>query len=188
MKEVLLIVVILIIALALLGIIYLMLNFFSKQNAKQFQFLAEEQALLREKMMMENTAKAKKVSVPLKFQAYERMILFLERINPPNLITRFMKSRQTVATLQSGLLATVREEFEHNMSQQLYVTNGSWELVKAAKEDVMRLINTTSGNFDSTADAGDFAKEIITKGFNEKANPIDKAIDSLKNDIRNNFL
>ena len=186
MSDALLIILVIVSYMAILLMVYLLMNSFAKNNAKQFKFLAEEQSLLRDKIEYESSAQAKKVSIPLKFQAYERMILFLERINPPNLITRTMKSKTTIASLQSILLATVREEYEHNMSQQLYVSNTSWDLVKTAKEDVMRLINTTAGKFDSTSEASDFAKEIITKGFTDK-NPIDIAIKSLKSDIRKNF-
>ncbi len=187
MSTVLMILTVIIPGIAMLVVVYILMNSYTKQNARQFEYLAEEQSILREKMNTETKSQSKKVSIPLIFQAYERMILFLERINPPNLITRTLKTKMTVSSLQSILLATVREEYEHNMSQQLYVSNASWDLVKAAKEDVMRLINTTAGNFDSTDDASAFAKEIITGGFSGKVNPIEKAIESLKNDIRKNF-
>ena len=85
------------------------------------------------------------------------------------------------------LLATIRDEYEHNMSQQLYISNNTWELVKTAKEDVVRLINSTAAKFNPDDDAGKFAQDIITDGFNSSNNPIDKALISLKEDVRENF-
>ena len=173
--------------IAILIVVYIMMREFTKQNSKQFDFLKEEQQLLKAKIESERKINAGKISIPLRFQAYERMLLFLERINPPNLITRVMKPKINVGTLHSSLLATIRDEYEHNMSQQLYISDTAWELVKASKEDVVRLVNSTAAKFTSEDDASEFAKEIITNGFNSKNNPIDKALVALKEDIRENF-
>ena len=173
--------------IAILIVVYIMMREFTKQNSKQFDFLKDEQQLLKAKMEMERKVNAGSTSTPLLFQAYERMSLFLERINPPNLLTRVMKPKSNVGTLHSSLLATIRDEYEHNMSQQLYISDTAWELVKAAKEDVVRLVNSAAANFTSDDDASKFAQEIITNGFNNKNNPIDKALNALKKDIRENF-
>jgi len=173
--------------IAILIVVYIMMREFTKQNSKQFDFLKDEQQLLKAKMEMERKVNAGKTSMPLKFQAYERMALFLERINPPNLLNRVMKPKIKVGTLHSSLLATIRDEYEHNMSQQLYISDTAWELVKTAKEDVVRLVNSTAAKFTSEDDAGEFAQEIITNGFNTKNNPIDNALVALKEDIRENF-
>lgn len=173
--------------IAVLIVVYVMMRAFIKQNSKQFDFLKNEQQLLREKMGNERKANTEKISVPLKFQAYERMALFLERVNPPNLLTRITKPKINVGKLHSLLLATIRDEYEHNMSQQLYISDTAWELVKAAKEDVVRLINSAAAKFNSDDDGGNFAREIITNGFKNKTNPIEKALDALKEDIRENF-
>ena len=120
-------------------------------------------------------------------QAYERISLFLHKINPTNLLARVMKSKMRVGLLHSTLLATIRDEYEHNMSQQLYISNRSWELVKAAKEDVVRLVNSSAAKFNSDDDSNLFAQDIITNGFNNLNSPIDKALVGLKEDIRENF-
>lgn len=173
--------------IVILIVVYIMMREFTRQNSKQFDFLKDEQQLLKMKMENERKANSGKTSIPLKFQAYERMALFLERINPPNLLTRVIKPKIKVGTLHSSLLATIRDEYEHNMSQQLYISDNAWELVKTAKEDVVRLVNSTAANFTSDEDASKFAQEIITNGFNNKNNPIEKALNALKEDIRENF-
>lgn len=174
-------------AIVILVVVYIMMREFTKQNAKQLNLLKDEQDL--QKIKIKNQAKSEnaKVSIPLKFQAYERMALFLERINPTNLITRVFTAKMKAGTLHTSLLATIREEYEHNMSQQLYISDESWELVKNAKEEVVRIINATAAGHDSDEDANSFAQEIITSGFSGKDSPIDKALLQLKEDLRQNF-
>lgn len=173
--------------IAILIVVYVMMREFTRQNSKQFDYLKEEQLLLKAKMENDRKSNNSKTSMSLKFQAYERMSLFLERINPPNLITRLLKPKANVKVLHSLLLTTIRDEYEHNMSQQLYISDTAWELVKTAKEDVVRLVNSAATKFNPGDDANKFAQEIITNGFNTKTNPIDAALNALKKDIRDNF-
>ncbi|NQU33886.1 MAG: hypothetical protein HQ521_11670 [Bacteroidetes bacterium] len=173
--------------IAILIVVYIMMKDFTKQNTKQLDYLRNEQHVQIMKMELEKKSNSEKISIPLKFQAYERMALFLERINPTNLLTRVMNPKMRVSTLHSSLLATIREEYEHNMSQQLYISDNSWGLVKTAKEEVVRLINSSAAKFNSEDNANVFAQEIITNGFNNNNNPIEKALKGLKEDIRENF-
>ena len=173
--------------IAILIVVYIMMKDFTKQNTKQLDYLKNEQHVQIMKMELEKKSNSEKISIPLKFQAYERMALFLERINPTNLLTRVMNPKMRVSTLHTSLLATIREEYEHNMSQQLYISDNSWGLVKTAKEEVVRLINSSASKFNSEENANVFAQEIITNGFNRNNNPIEKALKGLKEDIRENF-
>ncbi len=174
-------------SIVILVVVYIMMREFTKQNSKQLNLMRDEQDLQKIKLKNQTKSDNAKISIPLKFQAYERMALFLERINPTNLITRVYISKMRVSTLHTSLLSTIRDEYEHNMSQQLYLSDESWEFVKSAKEDVVRLINATASGHKSDDDASGFAQEIITNGFNSKDNPIDKALLSLKEDLRINF-
>ncbi len=173
--------------IVVLLVVYVMLRAFTKQNSKQLDYMRNEQQLIKLRIDAQGKSNTEKISMPLKFQAYERMSMFLERINPSNLLTRVIKPNIRVGTLHSLLLATIRDEYEHNMSQQLYLSDTAWELVKAGKEDVVRLINSSAAKFNSDDDASKFAQAIITKGFGDNGNPLDKALMALKEDIRNNF-
>lgn len=167
--------------------VYLMLRYFSRQNEKQFDFLKANQDLTRLKLENERKKDREKVIIPLRLQAYERLVLFLERINPPNLLTREMQAGMTVGLLHSAVLNAIRVEYEHNMSQQLYVTEQSWEHVKTAKEKVVQLVNTLSSNFDNEDNAMKLANEILTAGFDNKIDPIEKAMNAIKTEIRQNY-
>ena len=116
-------------------------------------------------------------------QAFERMALFLERINPPNLITRNISAGQKAPDFQKLLLRIIREEYEHNMSQQIFLSSTSWELIKAAKEEVSGLINANMSADMTEKTAGVYAQEILARGFSGKKDPIEKAMQSLKGEL-----
>ena len=79
--------------------------------------------------------------LPLKMQAYERAILFLERIDPNNLVMRVFKNGMSSKTLHGELIKTIRDEYTHNMSQQIYISIKSWKELKEAKEETVQCIN-----------------------------------------------
>lgn len=79
--------------------------------------------------------------LPTRLQAYERLTLFMERIKPGSLVLRVHKSNMTSRMLQTELTATIREEFEHNITQQIYVSDRAWQKVRQAKEETIRIIN-----------------------------------------------
>lgn len=174
-------------SVVILAVVYIMMREFTKQNSKQINFLQKEQDLQRLKLSAEHQNNKSKISIPLKFQAYERMILFLERLNPENLIPRIINHNMTVGVLHSKLLAVIREEYEHNMSQQLYVSEKTWHLIVTAKEETIKLINTSSSGHKSDEKASVFAQEIISES-SAKNNSINNAIAALKADIRDNFV
>ena len=66
---------------------------------------------------------------PLQIQAYERIILFLERIDPSNMLIRTHKSGMTIESLHMALLKIIREEYTHNMSQQVFIDPNSWQIL-----------------------------------------------------------
>ena len=72
--------------------------------------------------------------LPIRLQAYERICLFLERITPNNLIIRLNQANFTAREFQQVLLSEIRQEYNHNVTQQVYVSDEAWELVASAKE------------------------------------------------------
>jgi len=102
-----------------------------------------------------------KIITPLKLQAFERLSLFLERINPESLISRVYVSTMTVDRFHQALLATVRAEFEHNLSQQIYISEKTWQAVKNSKESVVQIINTAASTLDNDAQGIELSKKIV---------------------------
>lgn len=92
----------------------------------------------------ETNHKNREIIVPLRLQAYERICLYLERITPENLILRIAGQCNTALELQQRALMEIREEFNHNLAQQIYISPATWEAVINARDEVITLINQSA--------------------------------------------
>jgi len=101
------------------------------------------------------------VTLRLRLQAYERLVLFVERIHPRQLIPRVYESGMTVAELQAVLLYTIRSEFEHNLSQQLYVSKQVWDTVRGVKEQELNMIGSIARQLDPNAPGKELHSRVI---------------------------
>ena len=126
-----------------------------------------------------------KITVPLRIQAYERLVLLLERISPDSLLLRVQTPQMTAGLLHQELLITIRAEFEHNLSQQIYVSQASWTAVKLAKDNLVRLINEEASKVAAVAPATALSEAILTTYVNQQNNPIQTALALLKKDAEN---
>jgi hypothetical protein len=126
----------------------------------------------------------KKIILPLQLQACERIVLFLERISPGNLIMRINNPGMTALQLQAAMTRVVRDEFEYNLSQQLYISSRAWELVRNAKEETIRLINSASMKVPENAPSADMIRILLDLVLAERKSAIDAAVDAVKNEIR----
>lgn len=128
----------------------------------------------------EQNKENQKITVPLKLQAYERIILFLERISPESMLLRIQQPKMNVAQMQKALLLTIRAEYEHNLSQQIYVSNDAWELVKATKENLIKLVNLASGNLRPDDSAMELSKRLVDVFASLEQSPIQASINKIK--------
>lgn len=176
-------------SLVLVFLVYLMMKEFMRYNRQHMDFLRQEQELTRMKMQQDSKTGQMKTVLNSKLQAYERMTLFVERINPPNLIPRVLTPGVSASLLIAKLQQTIREEFEHNLSQQIYISDHTWELIKAAKENILQVINQASNRAEGDkANAADLAQRILISGFEKDSDPVEKALASLKKDVRELFV
>lgn len=104
---------------------------------------------------------SQRITLPLRLQAYERIVLFLERIQPSNLVLRIQKSEMSSKDLQLALVKTIREEFEYNLSQQVYMSPTAWEMIKNAREESIALINRASTQLGQEEGSADLVKAIF---------------------------
>jgi len=128
-----------------------------------------------------------KVILPLRLQAYERFVLFLERIHPSNLVMRLNSPDLTAYQLQSLLVRTIREEFEYNLSQQLYVSQHAWELIRNAKEETIAMINQASANVGEQTHSSDLVKGIFDIAVSKGKLPLDLALEEIKKELQKLF-
>ena len=126
-------------------------------------------------------------TTPLRLQAYERLILLMERLNPQELVMRYVSHAGTVADLQLLLLSAVRSETEHNFSQQLYVSNEAWTQVTAARNAVNTLINQAAAALSPEVPAITLSRKIIELSAMLNPLPTTAAIKILKAEARSMF-
>lgn len=131
----------------------------------------------------ERRVKTNETLLPIKLQAYERLTLFLERIHPHQLILRNSKPGLNTIQFQSLLIKSIRDEFDHNLSQQLYVSEKAWSKVHHAKEECIKQINYASSKLNSEAKSTELGSLIIQQYSQLSPSPIQDAIKQLKLDI-----
>jgi len=126
--------------------------------------------------------------LPLKLQAYERLVVYLERINPNTLVVRVNRNGMNAQQLHMELIKTIKTEYEHNLSQQIYVGHGSWELVKTAKEELIKLINISSTKVAYDAPSNELAMMILNIAANlDKKLPNEVALEYVKKEVSQIF-
>ncbi len=136
----------------------------------------------QKKRVLELKFQSKNITTPVRLQAYERMALFLERIEPNQLLFRVNNPELTAAQMQAVLLSTIRSEYEHNMSQQIYISPEVWESIKRAKENVVNAINIAAGKLPPEAMAIDLDSAIFQ--ITAEESPIAAAMKNLKKEIQ----
>lgn len=119
--------------------------------------------------------------LPLRLQAYERMTLLMERINPSQLLVRVHPTGKNKIDYQNYLIAQIEQEFEHNLTQQIYVSEKCWSIVLTAKNATIQVIRLTAQKED-VADADVLRERILTDSF-DKISPTTTAMSFIKDEV-----
>ncbi len=125
--------------------------------------------------------------LPIRLQAYERISLFLERISIEKLLIRETEQLATVRTLHQKLVSSIRTEYDHNISQQIYVSDEAWKVVQMAKENGIKLINTAAQSLNPEDPALELSKTILTLQMQATASPTQIALQIVKAEVRKLF-
>lgn len=120
-------------------------------------------------------------TLPIRLQAYERMTLFLERITPSKLLIRVKPNSSDKESYESLLIANIEQEFEHNLSQQIYMSDQCWNIIAAAKNATIQLIRKAS--LLEKTNTADKLREVILTEMMEKLAPSDAALSYIKNEV-----
>ena len=166
--------------LIILFISYFMMRNFTESIQSFFQ---GELKMRREDMKAANNT----VVAPMRIQAYERMTLFLERISPDNLVLRLHQPDMNATTFHGELIRAIRAEFEHNLSQQIFLSIGAWKMITTARDETAKLINLTAESLHNTATGLEFGQAIINNASKMKRTPTDVAAEYLKKEFAENF-
>lgn len=167
----------------LIGMVVRLVVFFSGAFSLLWYYLRETRKVAPVAANNED----QKVILPLRLQACERFVLYLERIHPSNLLMRLNSPDITAMQLQSLLVRTIREEFEYNLSQQLYISGNAWELVKNAKEETISMINQAAAKVGDEAHSSALVKEVLEMSISKNNLPVDQALGEIKKELQKMF-
>lgn len=145
--------------------------------------LVSQRYILRENRRVEGVANAvenRKITVPIRLQAYERLALLLERISPEALLLRTDAGQNSAKQFEAILLEAIRAEWNHNLSQQIYVSLDMWNLVKNAKGNVSKLITLCGEKTHPDAPAGELSKTILAALLEMQTHPTTQALNALR--------
>jgi hypothetical protein len=155
------------------GALYFVMNrFLETEHRKQLMLLRKDN----------NT-----VTTPLRLQAYERLVLFLERTSMDKLVLRVNKPGMSANLLKAELLRTIQQEFDHNLTQQLYVSNTSWDTVKKVADESLKVVKLAATQMKPNSTAMDLAQKIFEIMTKLEKSPSQIAILILKKEIRQLF-
>ncbi len=161
-------------ALIVFIVVYVMLrNFTKEENARRRYLLAKE---------------SQKTTLPIRLNAYERMVLFLERISPDSLLVRLQDDTLTALQYHASLLIDIRAEYEHNVAQQVYVSDEAWSVIRNAKENIVQLINACAAKVPPEVPSAQLANVILATYNQSEDSPTQLAISFVKNEIKKYFV
>jgi len=156
-----------------LGAVYVVLrNFFANEEKKRFFDLKVNN---------------QKISLPIRLQAYERLCLLLERLSINNLIARVRRPGMSAADLQATLVNEIRAEYDHNLSQQIYVSHEAWQNVINAKEAITRQIHVCFSSLPAGASGVELSKLLFENSMSEDMESTHKALLYLKEEAQKLF-
>ena len=141
--------------------------------------IRNDQDKRKQELILQNS----RTVTPIKLQAYERVVLFLERISLESLLVRVSSSDMTASQLHTTLLNTIRNEFEHNLSQQIYMSQQAWEVVRNARSNMIKLINSEAEKMPANSSSMAFSKQLLEKVMELDKEPTRAAIDYIKGEI-----
>ncbi|EIA07566.1 hypothetical protein [Flavobacterium frigoris] len=120
-------------------------------------------------------------SLPLRLQAYERMTLFMERINPSQLLVRITPLSDDKNDYRNFVIAQIEQEFEHNLTQQIYISDECWSIIVTAKNATIQIVRLAAKN-EKVTDANSL-RETILSDLLEKPSPSSAALAFIKNEV-----
>ncbi len=156
------------------GIVVSLANwmFWKKYNAHAFRL-----------KMLEKKHAASKDLLPMRLQAYERLILFVERIDPVNMVVRLHEQDLSATEFEYRLVSEIRAEYQHNCTQQLYVSDVAWSVTKQLKDNTVALIRNAGVGLPAGAGARELGNVLLGHIASLEENPYQLALKTIKNEL-----
>lgn len=133
----------------------------------------------RQTRQMELRQNSQNTAIPLRLQAYERLSLFCERISIPNLLLRLREADMSAKDLRYAMLIAIQQEFEYNITQQVYVSEQLWEIIKLSRDEAVNIVNEIAATLKPEAPAKELSG-VLLNFLSGKETALDKAQIAIK--------
>ncbi len=158
------------------AVLYTSMQFLKKQNEKEFIHLNNDLKKERQNFFL-----------PSRVESYQRAVLLMERIHPNSIVMRLHNPALPAKMFQSELLKAIREEYDHNVAQQIFISLQGWEMVRNSKEETIKIINLAGSQMDVTSMSSDLAAKIFEIVAEVGKMPTEIAVDYLKTELQKLF-
>jgi hypothetical protein len=158
------------------ALVYVVYLFLKKQGEKELIYLQGELKKQRQEYFL-----------PTRLEAYQRAILLMERIHPNSLVMRLHNPGFPARALQMEFIKSIREEYDHNVAQQLFISPEGWQMIKNSKEDIIKLINAAGEQMSPTSNGLDLSSKIFEMLAQLKQLPSEVTVEFLKKEFQQLF-
>jgi hypothetical protein len=158
------------------ALVYVVYLFLKKQGEKELIYLQGELKKQRQEYFL-----------PTRLEAYQRAILLMERIHPNSLVMRLHNPGLPARALQMEFIKSIREEYDHNVAQQLFISPEGWQMIKNSKEDIIKLINAAGEQMSPTSTGLDLSSKIFEMLAQLKQLPSEVTVEFLKKEFQQLF-
>lgn len=158
------------------AVLYTSMQFLKKQNEKEFIHLNNDLKKERQNFFL-----------PSRVESYQRAVLLMERIHPNSIVMRLHNPALPAKMFQSELLKAIREEYDHNVAQQIFISLQGWEMVRNSKEETIKIINLAGSQMDVKSMSSDLAAKIFEIVAEVGKMPTEIAVDYLKTELQKLF-
>lgn len=125
--------------------------------------------------------------LPNRVEAYQRALLLMERIHPGSLVMRLHNAGLPAKALQADFLKAIREEYDHNVAQQLFISPLAWQMVKDSKEETIKIINIAGNQMQATSTGIDLSSKIFEIVAEIGQLPTEITVEYLKKELQELF-
>ncbi len=158
------------------GIFLTVALFLKRQSEKEIRHLQIELKKERQNFFL-----------PSRVESYQRAVLLMERIHPNSLVMRLHNPGLPAKGFQADLLKAIRDEYDHNVAQQIFISLPAWTMVKNSKEEIIKIINLAGTQCESVATATDLAGKIFEIIGEVGTLPTEITVDYLKKELQELF-
>ena len=158
------------------AIIYIVYLFLKKQSEKDIVSIKLELKKERQNFFL-----------PSRLEAYQRAVLLLERVHPNSLVMRLHNPGLPAMALHAEFLKAIRDEYNHNVAQQLFVSPLAWKMIKDSKEEVIKLINLAGNQMTATSTGMELSAKVFEILSQMDHIPSDITVEYLKKEFQELF-